>query len=548
VTNNTVEIMVINRMVDSESGKVVADSMVPDPPFPAGETRGRAAAVVDWRPIRILTGGLVTAESPALAVPAPRELTNVGRWVILAAAFFGWLFAGAQMTTMSLAARSATTEFLRRGCFGVPSEAEGQSVVLTWEHDAYVSIGPIPIPIRWPFSAPDIEVSQRDLNPFPNEAEHLKTLVPRWAARYNSLFLFGAAFGGLVFGWIGDRWGRVRAMSLSILCYSLFTGIAFVAPTPEILLALRFLTGMGIGGMWPTGISLASEAWSDVSRPALAGFLGTSANVGIVLMGALAFWVWPVTPTGWRWMMWVGATPALLGVLVWMLVPESPRWLATRDAALVKNANTSDHAVFRPPLLWRTLLGITLGTIPLLGGWGATQWMVLWTDAVAPISNPHEKALTVIMRAGGGTIGSLIGGWIADQLGRRTTYFIVSLVSWGLCEFIYLTLNPAHDASFNNWVFAAGFVTTIYFGWLPLYLPELFPTAARATGTGVSFNFGRIATAFGVLGTGWLVAHFHEDYARAGSILSLIYAAGLVVILFAPDTTKQSALSGQPSG
>jgi MFS family permease len=491
----------------------------------------------------------VSAETPALAATAPRELTSVGRWLILAAAFFGWLFAGVQMTTMSLAGRSATIEFLRRGAFDdeLPSDRIGDATVprSMIVHDSYISIGPITIPFRWPSETPGVDESK--LAPRPNEANHLKSIAPRWIARYNASFLLGAALGGLLFGWIGDWQGRVRAMALSIVCYTLFTGAAFFAATPESLLALRFLTGLGVGGMWPTGVSLASEAWSDVSRPLLAGVLGTAANVGIVAMGVISWKVRSVTADDWRWVMVVGALPFVLGVLVWALVPESPNWLAGRGTGPAKKPAASLDTVFRPPLLSRTVLGVCLGIIPMLGGWGATQWMVMWSEAVAPITNPEEKAFTIVMRAAGGTIGSLIGGWVANQLGRRTTYFVISLVSWGMCEYIYLALNPQRDASFQMWVFAAGFVTTIFFGWLPLYLPELFPTAARATGTGVSFNFGRIATAFGVLWTGWLVAAFHENYSRAGSLISLIYAAGLIVILFAPDTTKRSALSDQPS-
>lgn len=447
----------------------------------------------------------MSVDSPALAVTAPRELTSAGRWLILAAAFLGWLFAGVQMTTMSLAGRSATMEFQRAGFFDA---AAGET------QDASVS----------------------------DPAQQMKALAPRWISRYNGGFLFGAALGGLLFGWIGDWQGRVRAMALSIMCYTGFTGAAYFASSPNELLALRFLTGLGVGGMWPTGVSLASEAWSGVSRPLLAGVLGTAANVGIVAMGVVSWKMRHVTADDWRWVMLVGAIPVVLGVLVWMLVPESPNWLAARGTGDVRKTSPPLGTVFRPPLLSRTILGVSLGIIPMLGGWGATQWMVMWSEAVAPITNPEEKAFTVVMRAAGGTIGSLIGGWIANQLGRRTTYFVISLASWALCEYIYLALNPRTDASFNTWVFAVGFVTTIFFGWLPLYLPELFPTAARATGTGVSFNFGRIATAFGVLWTGWLVGYFHENYALAGSLISLIYAAGMLVILFAPDTTKQGEL------
>jgi MFS family permease len=144
------------------------------------------------------------------------------------------------------------------------------------------------------------------------------------------------------------------------------------------------------------------------------------------------------------------------------------------------------------------------------------------------------------MRSGGAIFGGLAGGWAATLLGRRTIYFLISLCSFGLSEFIYLALTPQH-AWFWGCVFALGVISTLFFGWLPLYLPELFPTHSRSTGAGVSFNFGRIITAGGVLGAGWITYLFGDDYGRAGSVTTLIFAVGMIVILFAPDTTKKGA-------
>ena len=129
----------------------------------------------------------------------------------------------------------------------------------------------------------------------------------------------------------------------------------------------------------------------------------------------------------------------------------------------------------------------------------------------------------------------IISAW-SNECGRRRTYFLISLTTLAISEWIFFQLVPG-DRWFSPLVFLVGFVSTIFFGWLPLYLPELFPTEARSTGTGVSFNFGRILTAAGVLGTGALTSAFLEDYAAAGRVTSLIYALGMVVILFAPDTT-----------
>jgi SHS family sialic acid transporter-like MFS transporter len=422
------------------------------------------------------------------------------------------MFSGFQMAVMTLSARSATTEFLRSGQVTAEKPLDFQRL---WKppHRSH---------------SPPAEVTQ--------EATSLQALVPRWFSWFNAAFLFGAASGGLVFGWLGDRIGRVRAMATSITCFSLFSGLGYFVASPEQLLALRFLSGMGVGGMWPTGVALAAEAWSDASRPLVAGVLGTAANVGLVIFNTIGYF-YPVSPDSWRWTLLVCATPIFLGLLVILCVPESERWLASRNAVAAATNQVSMATVFQPPLLRRTLIGIALGTIPLLGGWGATQWLVAWADKVGGVADPRAKALTAIMRSGGGAVGSLIGGWIASLAGRRLAYFFVSLASLAAGEYVCLAMTPA-DQAFPAMVFAVGFISTIFFGWLPLYLPELFPTHARATGAGVSFNFGRILTGLGVLATGAITAWLHEDYGRAGSIAMLVYAVGMLVILFAPDTTK----------
>ncbi|HUE75035.1 MAG TPA: MFS transporter [Pirellulaceae bacterium] len=444
----------------------------------------------------------------------PAGLTAASRYLILAAAFLGWMFSGVQMTITNLASGSATADFTTRGHLSLDKMLDWRNLfVFSWE----------------PTSATIDPANKAALESILNRQR------PKWYSFYNAAFLSGAALGGLVFGWLGDRIGRVKAMGASILWYSAYAGLAYGAGTAEQLLLLRFLSGMGVGGMWPTGVSLAAEAWSDVSRPTLAGLLGTAANVGIVLMSVVAYYV-PLTPDSWRWIMLVGASPALLGVLVLAIVPESPAWLTARNKPAGDQPQGTLRSLFTPPLLKLTLIGIAIGTIPLLGGWGVTNWFIAWTEKVNGSGDYESRALASIMRASGGAIGSLLGGWIANMLGRRATYFFIALASFAMSEYVYLRMDPTMGGFF--WaVFAVGGVSTIFFGWLPLYLPELFPTHVRATGAGISFNFGRILTAVGVLATGALTAYFNENYQRAGAVMSFIYAAGMIVILFAPDTT-----------
>ncbi len=326
----------------------------------------------------------------------------------------------------------------------------------------------------------------------------------------------------------------------------------------------RFVACMGIGGVWPNAVALAVEGLPNLSRPLLAGLLGMAANVGFVLLGVVCY-IFPATPEAWRWVLLVGALPAVLGAIVLAIVPESPRWLSGKLAAAGASVRSQPvREILRPPLLNRTLIGICLGGIPVIGTAANANWLIPWSDQVAasrsaldtsgekaiktpPTSeaaakaktagDPRLKAKTQIMRSGGAMFGSLLGGWIASLLGRRFTYFLISLASFLTSSYIYSFLSP-DDPSFSTFAFLLGFVGVTYFGWLPLYLPELFPTRVRATGTGVTFNSGRILAAISVLGAGVLAGWFHGDYARVGTFTGMVYVAGMIVICFAPDTSK----------
>jgi MFS family permease len=378
-------------------------------------------------------------------------------------------------------------------------------------------------------------------------AETPEGVVKEWFAWYQAAFLFGAAAGGWLFGWLGDRVGRTRAMGAAVLCYSLFTLGCYFAPDAGTMLVVRFLACLGIGGAWPSAVALVAEAWPDASRPFLAGLLGAAANVGFVLFGVVGY-LFPVADDSWRWTFLVAASPAALGVAILLFVPESPRWLAARAERRAGPAAESPlREVLRPPLLSRTILGVTLGAIPVVGSAANANWLVPWTDhanakraeAGGTAAKPkppdaREKALTQITRSGGATFGSLLAGMIASWLGRRWSYFLISLGAFAVSSFIFTQLDPLHP-HFKVWAFVLGFVGIAYFGWLPLFLPELFPTRVRATGAGISFNTGRVVAGGVVVATALLLGQFGGDYGRVGFATGLIYVAGMLVIWFVPS-------------
>ncbi len=186
--------------------------------------------------------------------------------------------------------------------------------------------------------------------------------------------------------------------------------------------------------------------------------------------------------------------------------------------------------------LWRTtLLAIAFGAIALIGTWGSVQWLPLWGDQLAGKSLPQVKGVTMLALSVGAILGCFIGPWIGALLGRRIAYFGLCAASLVSCAVLFRTVDR-FGAAFIVGSFVVGAATAAFYGWLPLYLPELFPTRARATGQGISFNAGRILAAGGALTQGQLVSHYGGSYAQAGAVVTLIYLAGMVLIWFGPET------------
>jgi MFS family permease len=260
--------------------------------------------------------------------------------------------------------------------------------------------------------------------------------------------------------------------------------------------------------------------------------MGAALNGGILLLSQIVR-VRHITPDSWRWVFYLAAAPAVLGVLVILWLPESPRWLAGRGGPRKPAAPVRE--LLRPPLLRLTLVGVVLGSIPMVGAWAASKWMIPWADMAGGVHSADYKGVTQGWWALGAVIGSFVGAQIAAGLGRRGAYAIMSLGATMLTLTMFLGTAPLR-VSFLPVVFAQGLVATLFFGWLPLYLPELFPTRARAAGSGISYNVGRFATAVGVFVAGGLFTAFGGSYPAVGATCGLIYAFGLIAIWWAPET------------
>jgi MFS transporter, SHS family, sialic acid transporter len=516
------------------------------------------------------------------------------------------------------------------------------AAVLGWMFDGF-EIGMFPL--VGPNALDDLLGSQGAADP---------ALRGEWFGVIMSVFLIGAATGGVLFGWLGDRIGRVRAMSLSIATYAIFTGLCGFAGEAWHVAVLRFIASLGMGGEWSLGVALVTELWPDRSRAFLAGLIGAAANFGMLLVGLLSLGLVSFIEAartallgvgmsseivdsllhgdGWRLLMIAGAIPALLTVFVVHFVPESHKWKAERDGggtsywatrdlwgvligaaaatgvivlwspaagqfiqSTVTDANSAYSAanglmivrwlgtavglaialtgyIFpvvrylsraeaagklraaeRGRYIGRMLLGAALAGVALLGTWGSLQWAPKWAISLAsqlPASGGpyHAKEYTQIALASGAVVGTIVAALAAGWIGRRITYAILCITSFVSLVYMYQA-NDIYGASMLASVFVAGGATAAFYGWFPLYLPELFPTSIRATSQGFAHNFGRVLSAVGSLQTATLTAFFAhgiakdrieiEAFPNAGAALAGIYILGVFIIWLGPETKGQ---------
>ncbi|OWK36560.1 MFS transporter [Fimbriiglobus ruber] len=485
------------------------------------------------------------------------SVTRYGRWLALGAALLGWMFDGMEMGLFPLVARPALGELL--------GLAPGEG------------------------------------------------LVSKWYGIVMAAFLIGAATGGVVFGWLGDKIGRVRAMTFSVLTYSLCSGLSAASTNPGELAALRFLGALGMGGEWALGVALVMEVWPNASRAWLAGWIGAFGNLGYTVCGLIAIglnrvggelpgWLtgiglpegWVATLTAherWRLLMLLGAVPAMLTMFIRLFVPESEKWEREKETGAASHWSGRDlvgvmigvaaaggvivlwartdigrelqilgslagmvvvtlgylyparqylsrcglSESVRRQTLGRMVLAAGLSGVPLLATWSGVMWMYQWVGKLPGGTDPDARAVIQISSSLGAMVGCVVGAVLGGKYGRRLVYAALCVLSMVIVVGFY-QLNTEYGPAFIASAGLMGAVTAAFYGWLPLYLPELFPTAVRATGQGFGFNFGRIIAAAGNLQMSALLAVFDNDYAKACAVVPAVYGVGLLLIAIAPET------------
>jgi len=434
--------------------------------------------------------GAAAGSAAASGVPWYREL-NRSHWFVLVVASLGWLFDTMDQQLFNLARRPAITELLGPGA--TPS------------------------------------------------------MIAEYSGYATTIFIIGWASGGVFFGILGDRIGRVKTMIYTILTYSLFTGLSVFSTGVWDFSVYRFLTGLGVGGQFAVGVALVAESLPDRARPYALGWLQASSALGNMLAALTGIALGALETSGaigsaWRAMFVVGTLPALLAIVIFRRLKEPEQW---RRAALAGVRRGSMTELFSDPR-WRynAIIGMLLAFAGVVGLWGIGFFSFDLFRAVLDKTNltAGEKTfwigMTSLLQNAGAFFGIYTFTHVTQRIGRRKAFAIAFVAAMLSTAFTFWNLNSFGDIF---WMIPMmGFCQLALFGGYAIYLPELFPTRLRSTGTSFCYNVGRFVAALGPLALGLLTsrvfAHQAEPMRYAGVTMCLVFLIGLATVPFMPET------------
>ncbi len=385
-------------------------------------------------------------------------------------------------------------------------------------------------------------------------------------------FLIGWGIGGLIFGALGDKYGRAKMLTLTILIYSVFTGLSFFSVHALDFTIFRFLTGLGVGGVFGLAVALIAETVPAGARAQSLGLLQVLSTVGNLAAGGALKIVSVMERnhvialnSGWRWMFLIGALPALMVVLTRKYLHEPEPWQRLKDEGrLPKGSIFAPYSALIADARWRKnlVIGALIAATGVVGLWAIGEYAVDLQVAVftsfytARIpAGTADAAVWVKAHVDDAKfwaylwsmLGAAAGMWIftriANAFGRRIAFFLGFSGALVVTVFVYWKMNSPQDAYWMMPLMGAAQLGV--FAGFAIYLPELFPSRLRSTGVSFCYNLGRFAAAAGSFFSSALsqgvYGHFEKPlpYRYSAMTMCVIFFVGIITLLWAPETKGQ---------
>jgi MFS family permease len=347
-------------------------------------------------------------------------------------------------------------------------------------------------------------------------------LTPAQGASLVTATLVGAVFGGLVFGMLSDRLGRVRVLTWTIVLFAVFTGLCALAQGYWDLLIYRTIAGIGLGGEFGIGMALVAEAWPASKRARASSYVGLGWQLGVLAAAIVTPLLLPVI--GWRGMFAVGIFPAVAAYFIRSKLHEPEVFVANKakdpDAAFSLRQLVADKETTK------TSLGVViLCSVQNFGYYGIMIWLPNYLSSRFGYSLTQSAMWTCVTIAGM-ALGIFLFGHIADRVGRRPA-FLSYMLGAAIMVVVYSRLVDPTALLIGGAVM--GFFVNGMLGGYGALISELYPTSARATAQNVFFNIGRGVAGFGPLAVGAVAAAYSFETAIA--LLALLYIFDIVALL-----------------
>jgi MFS family permease len=378
--------------------------------------------------------------------------------------------------------------------------------------------------------------------------------IPFFAGVTIAITLLGWACGGILGGVLSDYFGRKRVMIGAIIAYALLTGLTAASWSWISFAVLRFCVGLALGSEWGTGTAMIAEMWPDDARGKGAGLMQCGLGLGFFVASAIWLYVGGLGPSSWRIMFVLGILPAFATLWIRRGISEPPKWTAAdaarRAAVAATHAGATDARdvelsrftlaqLFTEPRYARlTIVALLMSLTTTVGWWGISTWVPPYVASLALAKgfNPAQwAAIGGIAYNVGGVAGYALFGFFADAFGRRVVtmvYFVGALVLTPVF-FIF-----AHGAPLTLVLVLCAinaFFTNGQYTWMPVWLPEIYPTRIRATAISFVFNAPRFVAFLGPIFAGTLIVRL-GGYGIAATVVGSIYVVGLVAAPFFPET------------